>query len=122
MRVNWFEIPVSDMDRAMRFYASIFDVKMGDPFEMNGSTMCFFPFDSDAKGATGTLIQHETYTPSHKGALVYFSVKEINDILPRIEESGGKIINSKMSIGEHGFVAHFEDTEGNRIALHQAPS
>ena len=122
MRANWFELPVHDMDRAKGFYANIFDIEMADPFDMNGSIMCFFPFDPDAEGATGTLIQHESYIPSHQGALVYFSVKEINEVIPRVAEAGGKVINEKMSIGEHGFVAHFEDTEGNRVALHQAPS
>ncbi len=27
----------------------------------------------------------------------------------------------RMGIGEHGFIAHFEDTEGNRVALHESP-
>ena len=123
MRANWFELPVGDMDRAKAFYATIFDIQMAEPFEMNGSQMCFFPYEADAEGATGTLIQHEAYTPSYHGTLVYFSVQEINDILPRVANAGGKIINDKMSIGEaHGFVAHFEDTEGNRVALHQSPA
>ena len=122
MRANWFELPVNNMERAKGFYATIFNIEMAEPFDMNGSIMCFFPFNPDVGGATGTLIQHEAYTPSHHGALIYFSVQEINDILPRIEKSGGKVINPKMSIGEHGAVAHFEDTEGNRVALHQATS
>ncbi len=119
MRANWFELPVNDMNRAKAFYESIFQINMGDDFAMGTSVMSFFPFETDAEGATGTLIQQETYIPSHEGALVYFSVKEIDDVLPRITSSGGKIINEKMSIGEHGFVAHFEDCEGNRVALHQ---
>lgn len=119
MRANWFELPVTDIDRAKSFYESIFHVKMGDNMEMGSSIMSFFPFDADQAGATGTLIQQESYIPSHEGALVYFSVKEIDEIVPRISESGGKVINEKMSIGHHGFVAHFQDSEGNRVALHQ---
>jgi len=123
MRANWFELPAIDMDRAKGFYASIFDVTMGDPFEMNGSIMCFFPYEPEVEGATGTLIQQKSYTPSHQGTLVYFSVKEIDEVLARVESAGGVIINPKKSIGEqHGFVAHLEDTEGNRVGLHQAPS
>ena len=120
MRANWFEIPVLDMARAQKFYATIFDVEMGESFEMGESMMSFFPFVEDQDGATGTLIQHETYKPSHEGVMVYFSVREINDVLVRIPKANGKVINEKSSIGEHGFVAHFEDSEGNRVALHQA--
>ena len=123
MRSNWFELPAIDIQRAKLFYATIFDVEMGDPFEMNGSVMCFFPYDATQEGATGTLIQQKSYVPSHDGALVYFSVKEINDVLERAESAGGKVINPKKSIGEqHGFVAHLEDSEGNRVGLHQSPA
>lgn len=119
MRANWFELPVNDMERAKQFYASIFNIQMADNMEIGNSIMSFFPFETDASGATGTLIKQESYIPSHEGAMVYFSVTEIDDILPKITNSGGRVLNEKMSIGEHGFVAHFEDSEGNRVALHQ---
>ncbi len=119
MRANWFELPVNDIDRAKKFYSSIFEIQMAENMEMGNSVMSFFPFETDASGATGTLIKQESYIPSHEGTMVYFSVSEINDVLPKITSSGGKVLNEKMSIGEHGFVAHFEDCEGNRVALHQ---
>ncbi len=119
MSVIWFEIPVNDLARARKFYESIFEIQMGDPFEMESSVMSFFPFETDAKGAMGALLKQESYLPSYEGTTVYFSVDEVNDVLPKIVSSGGKVINEKISIGEHGFVAHFEDCEGNRVALHQ---
>ncbi len=122
MRANWFELPVNDMDRAKKFYSEIFNIQMADNMEMGNSIMSFFPFETDQDGATGTLIKQESYVPSYEGTMVYFSVDEINDVLPRITQSGGKVLNEKMSIGEHGFVAHFEDCEGNRVALHQKAS
>ena len=81
--------------------------------------MGWFPFDHTAPGATGTLIKNEHYTPSYEGTLVYLSVPEIDDVLAKVEEAGGKVINTKFRIGEHGFCGHFEDSEGNRVALHQ---
>lgn len=116
--VNWFEIPVTDMDRAKTFYETIFsfDVSIN---QVGNETMGWFPFDPKAPGATGSLIQNENYTPSHQGSLVYFSVPEINDVLAKVEGAGGKIVNPKFSIGPHGFSGHFEDSEGNRVGLHQ---
>lgn len=121
--VNWFEIPATDLNRAKAFYESALDTQLALN-EMGPLKMAWFPMGEDmatTPGATGTLVQHESYTPSYEGTLVYFSVEDINATLAKIESAGGKTINPKMPIGQHGFVAHFEDTEGNRVALHQRP-
>lgn len=118
--VNWFEIPAADLARAKQFYESALDTQLALN-EMGPLKMAWFPMDPDAAGATGTLVQHESYTPSHQGSLVYFSVADIEATLAKIEAAGGKTLNPKQSIGEYGFVAHFEDTEGNRVALHSRP-
>lgn len=118
--VGWFEIPVSDMERAKSFYEDIFKIEI-DVHDFGQLLMGWFPNDMESPGASGTLVKAETYVPSYQGTMVYFSVEEIDDVLPGIEPAGGKIINQKQSIGEYGFVAHFEDSEGNRVALHQTP-
>jgi hypothetical protein len=115
--VNWFEIPVNDMPRAVRFYEAVLGVKL-DINEMASFTMAWFPMHQDVPGSTGTLIKGDSYTPSHAGTMVYFSVDDIDAALKRVAAGGGKILNAKTSIGEYGFVGHFEDTEGNRVALH----
>jgi len=115
--VNWFEIPASDLDRATAFYERVFAAKLQRQ-EFGGLKMAWFPMRQDAPGATGSLVQQESYIPSYEGTMVYFSVDDIEAALARIETSGGKILNRKTGIGEYGFVAHFEDSEGNRVALH----
>lgn len=115
--VTWFEIPVSDIKRAATFYERVLGVSL-DRNEMGGSEMAWFPMAQGAPGAAGTLIQGEGYTPSHNGSLVYISVGDIEGTLKKVAASGGKTIVPKMSIGEHGYIAHFEDCEGNRVALH----
>ena len=114
---NWFEIPVKDLERAITFYEKAFDVKLS-PEEMSGLKMALFPYTQDAPGAAGALIKGGTYEPSHAGAVVYFSVDGIDDALRRINANGGKSIMPKTSFGQYGVIAHFEDTEGNRLALH----
>ncbi len=116
--INWFEIPVKDMDRAKKFYETIFGYEISI-HDIGNAVMGWFPFDPNEKGATGTLIQNEHYIPSYEGTLVYFSVPEIDDVIAKVEAAGGKVINTKFSVGEFGFCGHFEDTEGNRVALHQ---
>ena len=118
--VNWFEIPATDLGRARSFYESILSTQLAET-EMGPKKMAWFPMEQGAPGAAGTLIQGEGYTPSHGGSLVYLHVGDIDDTLNKITDAGGKTLLPKTSIGQHGFIAHFEDCEGNRVALHQAP-
>ena len=121
--VGWFEIPVRDMDRAVKFYNEVFQINIA-VHDMGELIMGWFPFadDKEVKGAAGSLIYHKDfYTPSMEGTLVYFTSRsgDVNDELSRIENAGGKILKTKTQISpDHGYMALFMDTEGNRVALH----
>lgn len=118
--VNWFEIPVNDLAKAKSFYETILGLELTEN-EMGPNQMAWFPMEQGATGAAGTLIKGESYTPSLTGTVVYLHVNNIEETLSKINESGGKTLTPKVSIGEHGFIAHFEDCEGNRVALHEYP-
>lgn len=115
--VTWFEIPVNDIKKAAAFYGKVFGVTL-DLNEMGGAEMAWFPIAQGGPGAAGTLIKSEGYTPSHSGTLVYLSVDDIEATLKKVDANGGRTLIPKMGIGEHGFIAHFQDCEGNRVALH----
>ena len=115
--VNWFEIPVNDLERARQFYETVFGLQLSLN-EMGPMKMAWFPMSEGGGGATGTLMQSEGYAPSHAGTLVYFSVTDIEGTLDKVNANGGKTLLPKTSIGEHGCIAHFQDCEGNRVALH----
>lgn len=115
--IGWAEIPVIDMERAKTFYGSTF----GFQFEMANLgqyQMAMFPMTADGTGASGALMKGDTYKPSYDGAVVYFSVQNIEEVMKKATAAGGIIIQPKKSIGRYGFIAFFEDLEGNRIALH----
>lgn len=115
--VNWFEIPVNDLERAKHFYETVFGLQLSLN-EMGPMKMAWFPMTPETSGATGTLMKSEGYAPSHDGTLVYFSVTDIEETLAKVNANGGKTLLPKTGIGEHGFIAHFQDCEGNRVALH----
>ena len=116
--VGWFEVPTTDMERAIKFYETVFDTKL-DRNKMGDFDMAWFPWDQEGKGAGGSLVHHEQYTPSDDGTLIYFSSEDVNTELARIEEAGGKILQDKTEISpDIGYMALFMDTEGNRVALH----
>jgi uncharacterized protein len=116
--VGWFEIPVTDMERAKKFYSTVFEVEFTD-MPMPDGEMAAFPMEMGAPQAAGALLKHEMYKPSPDGVRIYFSAPDINVALERVEANGGKIVRPEFSIGEHGFVGVAADTEGNVIALHR---
>jgi predicted enzyme related to lactoylglutathione lyase len=116
-QINWFEIPVSDMDRAISFYSNVFGYEMSRE-ESPNTEMALFQGNAEEYGATGCLVKYDQVEPYGQGTVVYFSVEDLTQGLKRVRNSGGKVVLPKTDIGEHGYYAHFIDTEGNRIALH----
>jgi predicted enzyme related to lactoylglutathione lyase len=121
--VGWFEIPVADIDRAAKFYGAAlgFEVARQDFF---GQQFGFFPMgDCTGPGISGALINTGgKVKPSHEGTTVYFRFPALDPVIASIEKAGGKIIIPRQSIGQFGFMAQFEDSEGNRIGLHEPPA
>lgn len=117
--VSWFEIPVADLDRARAFYETIFGFEMQVLNLANNLNMALFP--TEEGGIGGALCQHKDfYFPGHQGPVVYLNAgPDLQEVLSKVESSGGKVIIPKTQISEtFGYMAFFSDTEGNRVALH----
>ena len=115
-KVVWFELPVTDLERAMKFYTEVMGIEF-DIQEDEQSRMAFFPFEPGE--ASGALVLSDGYVPSNTGPVIYLNGgTDLSEQLGRVEAAGGKVTLPKMSIGENGNIAHFEDTEGNRVAFH----
>jgi hypothetical protein len=120
VRVNpipYVEIPVTDMARAIAFYTAVFAVDL-ERRTVDGYNMALFPAD-DGPGAKAALAKGDVYRPSKEGAIVYFGVADIEATVARATAAGGRVLYPVKDIGEFGFVAEIEDSEGNRIALSQ---
>ena len=118
--INWFEIPVTNYERAKKFYVTILDLEIID-YHMPEKKMKYgmFPYDMENSGVGGAIVQMEEMKPSTDGSTVYLNGGEdLNVALNKVEAAGGKIFMPKTDIDENGFIAQFLDTEGNRVALH----
>lgn len=119
--VGWFEIPVINMDRAIKFYELVFAVKLSRNL-LGPLEMAWFPEVEKGMGATGSLVLHESfYKPSQDGVLIYFTSQsgDLANELNNVEAAGGQILIRKRQISEEvGYMGLFLDSEGNRIALH----
>ncbi|MDR2274654.1 MAG: VOC family protein [Sphingobacterium sp.] len=115
----YFEIPVLDMERAVRFYHELFSFSF-DLEEFDGIHMAYFPFEEKSLGITGALAKGEIYQPTHHGILLYLHIGDVMETLRKAEKLGAKILYPATFHEELGFaVAEIEDSEGNRIGLHQ---
>lgn len=119
--ISWFEIPATDLERAQKFYETIFAIDM-IPMDMPDMRMRMFPIDDMMTGIGGALVESNGFHKSSAtdGPLIYLNANpDLQFVLDKIEIAGGKITMPKTEISpEHGFMAVFEDTEGNRMALH----
>lgn len=115
--VCWFDIFVSDIERAKKFYKAVFGFQFSDlPIEWGKQS--FFPFENGGQNITGALVEKSDYVANANNTVVYFASEDCVTEEARVENAGGKIIRPKMSIGEFGFVSILMDTEGNTIGLH----
>lgn len=119
-KLNWFEIPVANMDRAVKFYSDVFQQEM-QVFKADESrTVALMPPGAgkvDSLEPQGTLLQVAGFEPSNAGSIIYFDpVEPLDTMLERVEAAGGKIVFPKFRIG-NGHLATITDSEGNTVGL-----
>jgi predicted enzyme related to lactoylglutathione lyase len=117
--ISWVEIPVTDFERAQKFYSEIFDYQMSE-MQMGQDRMGFLLYDQQNGGVGGAIVYGQGFEPTEKGPRVYLNGgNDLNTVLNRVEDAGGKVVLPKTEITpEFGFFATFQDTEGNHISLH----
>jgi predicted enzyme related to lactoylglutathione lyase len=116
--VTWFEIPVTDMQRAKDFYSKVMQIGFKDD-DMDGFKMAIF--DHEDTAVSGMLVQAEGYEPSKTGAVIYLNGGEDLSVpLERAVQNGAEILVPKTAIndGECGYFAQFSDSEGNQVGLY----
>ena len=119
----WTDIPVTNLDRAIKFYSAILGKevrKMSEP----GFEYGLLPHEEqNASGCLcvgGDSVGNKN-EPSETGPLIYLSVEgRLNEAVEAAKVNGGKVLNEKQQIGPHGVRAIIIDSEGNRIALHSS--
>jgi predicted enzyme related to lactoylglutathione lyase len=115
-QVVWVDIPVLDLDRAIRFYSAVLGGEVTKQ-EFPGMSLGLLPgFDSDVSGC---LFVKDDEKPSASGVLIYLNAQgRLDAAVAAVEANGGKVLLPTHQIGPHGFRAVVLDSEGNRIALH----
>ncbi|MEZ4970259.1 MAG: VOC family protein [Flavobacteriaceae bacterium] len=115
--ISIFEIPATDISRAINFYKEILGVDI-EKLAFPDMEMGLFPYQDQM--VTGVIIKGEDYEPSANGVTIYLNGGDnLQTMLDKIEGNGGKVMIPKTPhADESGFFAIFQDTEGNKIGLH----
>jgi predicted enzyme related to lactoylglutathione lyase len=118
---TWVEIYVNDMNRAQKFYEYVLQINM-IPMEAPGGyddlEMLSFPWNEDDENISGALCKTSDMKPGRGGTLVYFASEDCDIEVNRAVTAGGKIVQPKLPLGDHGFCSMALDTEGNTIGFH----
>nr|BAJ06972.1 glyoxalase/bleomycin resistance protein/dioxygenase [uncultured bacterium] len=118
--IAWFEIYVENIERAKQFYETVLATSLEKLNDSNdsGIEMWSFPSNMESYGATGALVKMEGFSSGGNSTLVYFACGDCAVEGSRVEKAGGRIHQSKTSIGEYGFISLAIDSEGNMFGLH----
>jgi len=119
-KINWVEIPVANMERAVEFYTSVFQKKM-HVFDADESRkLALMPPGAGLEESiepVGSLLQVENFQPHNHGTIIYFDPSgDLDGFLKRVESAGGAISFPKFRIG-NGYLATFTDSEGNTVGV-----
>lgn len=116
--VVYFEIPVSDLNRAMNFYNSVFSLRLSAS-TYAGIQMSMFPGNPTLPGCSGALVLNPANLPTTDGSVVCFTCDSCASTIERVESARGRTLTppAPMPSGV-GYKAEFADTEGNRVAIY----
>ncbi len=115
-QIVWVDIPVIDLDRAIRFYSAVLGVQVQKE-EYPGMSIGLLP--GDDSDVTGCLFTRADEQPTATGPLIYLNAQgRLDKATAVVESNGGKVLKPPHPIGPHGFRSIILDSEGNRLALH----
>ena len=115
---DWIEIRIRDMEKSAKFYESLFGWKIVEKETAGGSDVWIFDTGDEPRVQTircgGMWSRPEGES---LGIVVYIVVDNIESILKKVTELGGKVVTSKTPQGPARFRACFTDPDGNLFGL-----
>lgn len=115
--IAWFEIVLQDFDRGCQFYENVFHIELKKQ-TINEMQMAIFPYEEGQTG--GALVSSPCYKehlPGPSTSVIYLNCESVTEKLETVAKFGGKMIFPITPIGDNGFIAGFEDSEGNQIGI-----
>ncbi|MBB5017467.1 hypothetical protein HNQ59_000731 [Chitinivorax tropicus] len=117
--INWFEIPATDFERALKFYNTVYHADLRLESCIDDASMAILPYEQ-GKGVGGAIVKGLGLVPHADGVRVYLNGgDDLSVMLRRAQEAGGEVLIPKTKLPDDiGYIAQFRDSEGNVIGLH----
>jgi len=115
-RIYYFEMPVDDFDRAIKFYETVFGWKITKENRQSGPYCAVKTGDDSKPGINGSFFKKEEGWNQISNVI---NVQDIEGILEKIKILGGEIVFPKTVINGVGYLAYFKDPEGNTLGMMQ---
>ena len=111
----WFEIPVSDLDKAKAFYSQVLMTEFTDQND-GPNPMSVFAYSSAPSGVSGHLYPGEPAVGG-SGPTIHLPVPDsVEEGIARVEAAGGKVLSPVIDIPAGRF-AYCLDPDGNSIGI-----
>ena len=117
--IAWFEIPVSNLDKAKSFYATVTGYALKDQ-DMGPNKTAVFGYsgseDMDASNAVSGHLYEGKPAARGTGHTIHLEVGNIDEALKRVGPAGGEVVSDIIPIPAGRF-AYCLDPDGNSIGL-----
>lgn len=118
-KVQHFEIPTDNLERAKKFYKDVFGWRIMDDPKTQYTMVTTGPVDEKGMSKEpgyigGGIVKRNPKVP---GVCIYMTVESVSATLGKIKNAGGKVVMEPKDMGGMGTYAFVEDTEGNVVGL-----
>ena len=111
----WFEIPVTDMDRARTFYGAVLQTELKED-NTGPNPMALFPVEDPRSGVGGHLYPGQPPAAGSGNTIHLSAPAPLEAALDRVRENGGEVVSDVITIPAGRF-AYCRDPDGNSIGL-----
>lgn len=113
--VGWFDMPVSNLERAVTFYQAV----IGREVKIEAYEQFRFGIFAHSDKNAGCLVPTDKPITGENTIMIYLNVDgRIRDAVAKTLSLEGTVVEDVHPIGPYGFRAIIIDTEGNKVALH----
>lgn len=114
-KIIHFEIPADNMDRAQKFYTGVFGWKIQKWANPQVDYRLVTAGDEKEPGINGAIKTRD----DDKCVIDTIDVPDVDEYIEKIKKAGGKMLTPKMPIPGVGYMAYFQDTEGNKLGIYK---
>jgi len=116
----WIKIPATNVARAEAFYSKIFNWTFSPVSGTAAEEMRIFGFPDPGLSIAGSIhrVDKDKHVTGTDAVTLYLIVDDLEETMTDIVKNGGVKRRDAEPEGDHGFIMHADDTEGNHFGIY----